>query len=123
MVNTQPRQPTTSTCPKSFMLRVMNMIGRLYGVFKFHHRSNHLCDYKIIVDAISSRSHFLLFGLGHLLAQVHCLFHPNDNYKLCFLRRQTNKIVHALAMVSLSYPRPDNFHFVPACIDYLKRLS
>ncbi|XVF53832.1 hypothetical protein PTKIN_Ptkin05aG0130800 [Pterospermum kingtungense] len=62
-------------------------------------------DAKIVVDAVhSSKPNSSKFGL--LIKNCSLLLNKDEDYKLCFIRRQANKVAHALARAACSYASP-----------------
>jgi len=69
--------------------------------------------YKSLVDTLAS-SIVPISKFGNLVSQWSNLLSSNPNYIICFVKRQTNRIAHAIARAFLPHSNPSTFYDVPS---------
>jgi len=75
-------------------------------------------DYKLVVDAINS-SRGPQNEVGDIISRCPNLLSSHIHFIVGYVRRQTNKIAHSIARVSLSDPNLNIFYYVPSYLYHL----
>ncbi|XVF44030.1 hypothetical protein PTKIN_Ptkin02bG0087500 [Pterospermum kingtungense] len=75
-------------------------------------------DAKSVVDAIFSPN-VDNSEIGDLVAICKSFLDKDNDFSLCFTRRQANKVAHTLAKASCSYVSPTIWHVLPDFIAYV----
>lgn len=72
-------------------------------------------DCKSVVDSMGSDD-LPNYEYGSILARCTSIITQNTNFRIIFIGRQANQVVHHLTRASMHYTSIHHFNYVPSCI-------
>lgn len=76
-------------------------------------------DAKAVLDAISTSKRNLT-EFGFLISSCQSILHTNESFQVCFVRRQANKVIHALAKAACFNASPITWFQPPMTVLVLR---